>query len=320
MFDETPLATKPLPGEFSFGHAGRIHRLNALPIPASNLVSFLNGVCKRLAPASPVSAVHSLAKLSGLDAVEYGKAHTLLPFHAFACSTDELAEPEKWPLHHVRKQGISASKRSGYWCSACATHDRSNFDFSYWRREHQVPGVLFCGEHDAPLHEAIGRDSFLRFPHECGNSMRNDQAAEGSWRFPLQRRYEAVAREMLRGPQRPLHELWNKSSDVDVDAPDYVLLKSFMSGGLLPSSSTGRLVSKAWECDMRAHAEQPTWKRQPSPTHYFPYGAPRLATSLAARFEFSTHAIALLRHGHSARPTSSSQAQLVHRSASTKAL
>lgn len=36
-------------------------------------------------------------------------------------------------------------------CSACMREDKSDFNFSYWHRSHQLPGVLVCHKHGNPL-------------------------------------------------------------------------------------------------------------------------------------------------------------------------
>lgn len=48
-------------------------------------------------------------------------------------------------------------------CHECVITDEDQYGFAYWRRDHQLPGVLVCKTHGTPLLELpFGRDSIQR--------------------------------------------------------------------------------------------------------------------------------------------------------------
>ena len=48
---------------------------------------------------------------------------------------------------------VPTSKRLRY-CKACFDNDMRHFSEAYWRRAHQLPGVLVCVEHEMPLFDS----------------------------------------------------------------------------------------------------------------------------------------------------------------------
>ncbi|ACC75974.1 TnsD family Tn7-like transposition protein [Paraburkholderia phymatum] len=92
----------------------------------------------------------------GLSALQIAQRHTLLPYF-LAYMTDErqtaaykaIASGGKpAPTMLVRAHACAlANPCSLMFCQQCATEDVLNGRRPYWRRSHQLPGVLFCRKH-----------------------------------------------------------------------------------------------------------------------------------------------------------------------------
>ncbi|MFM0048303.1 hypothetical protein PQR51_01975 [Caballeronia grimmiae] len=112
--------------------------------------------------------------------------NTLLPLTArFLETNDHLFVKAHFlgdPLHGLQaKLGMNGPR--GGWskvrllrCPECMTKDIGCCSNSFWRRDHLVPGLLFCGRHGVPLHEACEEcmdfdsnpERTLHAGHHCG--------------------------------------------------------------------------------------------------------------------------------------------------------
>jgi hypothetical protein len=90
------------------------------------------------------------------------RKHTLFPFYAPFTRADRASAafellresaPGVHRLLNVTGSAVAAPKRLRY-CLQCAASARNQFGTAYWHRLHQVPGVVVCPEHEAPLYES----------------------------------------------------------------------------------------------------------------------------------------------------------------------
>jgi transposase-like protein len=112
----------------------------------------------------------------GLTAGGLAADATLLPY----LTAFQPAEVRDWALAAVTKDGAGAvNMRLGLaasvvrlpdalrYCPACRAEMLDRYGELYWRRDHQLPGVLMCPDHRAPLADAaivlvgIGRHEFV---------------------------------------------------------------------------------------------------------------------------------------------------------------
>lgn len=67
-------------------------------------------------------------------------------------------------------------------CSLCCNEDEKNLGESYWRRIHQIPGVLFCSKHGVQLQDSnvLNTDSRLDYCCVDGDAFNNGQVKQNS--------------------------------------------------------------------------------------------------------------------------------------------
>lgn len=91
-------------------------------------------------------------------------------------------------------------------CNMCIQADKANLGFAYWRRNHQLPGVLVCQEHGAPLlslhhdHDSISSTTLL-WPDDDWTSLNPHAYHEHpSTNLAALRRLAQLSADMARGP------------------------------------------------------------------------------------------------------------------------
>ena len=90
-------------------------------------------------------------------------------------------------------------------CHMCIQTDKAEFGFAYWRRDHQLPGVLVCQKHGTALlslphdHDSIGSETLL-WPDDDWNLL--DVSAHPAWptaTLTALHRLSQLAADMARG-------------------------------------------------------------------------------------------------------------------------
>ncbi|MDR5879417.1 TniQ family protein [Caballeronia sp. LZ032] len=112
--------------------------------------------------------------------------NTLLPLTARFLETDDHLFVKAHflgdPLHGLQAKLGMNGPRSGWSkvrllrCPECMKEDIGCCGNPFWRRDHLVPGLLFCGKHGIPLHEACEEcmdfaknpERVLHAGHHCG--------------------------------------------------------------------------------------------------------------------------------------------------------
>lgn len=137
---------KPAPDEFVLSHLGRFrawHDNRDLAVASRRLrklVSAEAGLPQR------ASFPHLAAAMAGLSTDRYIQLHTMLPFMHFAAASQSLQAPGSLSEAAVRSQGCATPRDHAYLCPACVEEDLVK-GYSYWRREHQLPGRFWCACH-----------------------------------------------------------------------------------------------------------------------------------------------------------------------------
>ena len=149
--DDAPIRCEPMPGEAIWSHAARLAWVNgersqiqlskatygearASPRRREPWLAFLAD-CAGL-PVFQYAVRHSLAGLLELDAYEGQETGSRVPLRE---ASDELK------LHD-----------SALACPNCREADIDRFGFSWFRREHQLPGIFRCVHHGGDLLEVSG--------------------------------------------------------------------------------------------------------------------------------------------------------------------
>jgi hypothetical protein len=121
--------------------------------------------------------------------------HTLIPFHLAVWPPTGRGSPD-FSARTFDDIGGVASKTawlgSHVLCPECASEDESFWGFSYWRRTHQIPGIVVCDKHHTGLREV--KNEIGAMPAEMVNGSKAiDSAIVGdALRNPTISRYASI--------------------------------------------------------------------------------------------------------------------------------
>ncbi len=156
----------PMPDELAEAHAGRIGAFLAGPISKSQRRSLIRRLTEAAAlSAGPLPFEWQLAALSGMERTDYVRRHTRLPaIGVVECQdTPDLFGAEK-PSRVIRS-GATLFVRRDRLCRRCVQEDVASRQYSWFRRNHNLPGVEVCPRHACPLESVHAPDPWCRLPH-----------------------------------------------------------------------------------------------------------------------------------------------------------
>jgi len=178
--------------------------------------------------------------------------NTQLPYFRAACGPPRYARLKQLAVGgHVSRltlaTGLPASyigpRRPMRFCPACLAEDRTTQPVAYWRRAHQLPGVLVCFKHEAPLHEPVGSDRRQRpalvLPEELLSAGRARHMAVPD-----------AAHALLVALAQRSRALLLAATDTAFEPQTAALLAPARAAGWL--TRAGRVRSRVWPAHVRA--------------------------------------------------------------------
>lgn len=205
----TPVRPSLLPDEMASGYFGRVMSINGWK-KAGDALSQLTAWAKRIDPSQiNHSPLRVLAMVAECDLETFVMRHTLLPLTVdLEINPLRVAEALNHPLASdlVRFAG---GRNSAFFCEACVEEDIHAVNELYWRREHQIPGLVYCRTHGEPL---IKSHEYTSSP-EVARRNRSEDRDVGpiSWdslrAFPATRRYIEIC-------------VWFLNNDISLDAQE----------------------------------------------------------------------------------------------------
>jgi hypothetical protein len=181
----------PLHDEFYKGHVGRIQTLNSLPDYQRTNYDIRNLARSKGAPREGEPTIVSLARLCQIPLEEYLQFNTLLPYHSFYQHKKSHVSDMRWSTGTISRCGTLPC-RSAYYCEQCVRGDLRRHGFSYWRRIHQLPGMMWCLKHRSPLREYTAAFPFDVLPDKVINRF-GKSAQQGSSPLAVRRFLEISA-------------------------------------------------------------------------------------------------------------------------------
>ena len=154
----------PMPEELYRGYLGRVININGLKDEkdAINRISSMFGTEK-----SPhyrwQYCAEELGLMAGMTEEKFIQFHTNNPTHMALTipfgyfSSQEIRTNSKIQL-------LNGSSPSAFFCRECVSEDEVFHGFSYWRRDHHLPGQLWCPKHRIALQISNGKTPFLQSP------------------------------------------------------------------------------------------------------------------------------------------------------------
>ena len=191
-----------LPDEDANGYWGRVMRLNAVLSLPTNEEAFRAHVRRscggelsgRSEAALTVSHVGNVA----LDVLV--RSHTLVPLHgAVLTALRGSWSDDSYQCWILRQEAVSRPLYGAKLCPGCIREDLDFWGFSYWRRSHQIHGVVMCAKHQRPLMRVLERISWRHMPGECAERaapFTNGVLADVHY-TPVLQRYADVCHELL---------------------------------------------------------------------------------------------------------------------------
>ena len=142
----------PMPDELLGGWLGRMRSLNCQPSQAEILRQMLES-SRQVEP--DISSDSDISKFGAI--VLQVSSDDFLKFLTFDAFNRALIGPKHNKPGTKSSRHLAAYERHAIFklpggalrsCSQCVKEDLQSFGFSYWRRAHQLAGVLWCHEHD----------------------------------------------------------------------------------------------------------------------------------------------------------------------------
>lgn len=195
---------EPFPDEALFSTIARYltdarvtRRGTFLKAPAYSDATLLIGIAAGLERMAAETSI-----VWGLSAVEIRDRLTLYPYYAALCAngTDQSAGNA---VHWRRSNGATLGRLGLRHCEMCWMGDVENGIPRYWRRTHQLPGVLTCLEHRSPLNSSgCGASrSLLETGRRFDAGRRIDPAGSDAQRA-ARARFAALCARVLRDGRR----------------------------------------------------------------------------------------------------------------------
>lgn len=158
------VSLSPLPDEMDRGYLGRVMRMNGY----RKLEGFWNDL-KDLSQGKEVARGRSwhdlLCSLVGMESEDFSQQHTTLPLRRGITSYfPEVKHGSAARPTIAAKNTVSRKYLAAFFCEQCAQADMAFHGMSYWRREHQTPGQLWCSKHSVPLSCTTEPDAMQHSP------------------------------------------------------------------------------------------------------------------------------------------------------------
>ncbi len=152
---------KILPDEFWLGYLIRVININGLTYGGKSL-NRIGKLFKIESDAKPTTIPVMLARMLGLSVEHVCRFHTLLPILRAVVSDDTstVNHGDESYIDIINCNSNMILKRELKSCKHCIEEDIEYHGFSYFRREHQLPGFNYCSKHNLKLIRS-GRDEFV---------------------------------------------------------------------------------------------------------------------------------------------------------------
>lgn len=158
----------PLPEELDRGYLGRVMRFNALGTEEEVLERVPRLFLSKPASRRDRPPMELLSLIAGQSMEQFTQRHSTIPLtRAIARTHAGFAHGSPRLRCILYRRGIGSARSGAYLCSECALADVGFHGVSYWRRELQVPGQLWCPKHMIPLHFLRDEAAFLQSPSLC---------------------------------------------------------------------------------------------------------------------------------------------------------
>lgn len=162
-----------LPMEWLNGYCGRVARINSLKPQIRGIAQRLHKAGTQVTTggsSAPAALIPAFAAAMGMDPLTVVLNHTTWPA---ILATNRPSRSEiltRLLAADTRHIFSRPARREEWFCPGCAQEDLKSLPFSFWRRDHQLPGSFRCDIHHCAL-LAVERDQAVKaMPHELVDS------------------------------------------------------------------------------------------------------------------------------------------------------
>lgn len=156
----------PFPEELDRGYLGRLMRFNGYS-DAGDFIRYATKVSKLpLSLPSEAIPLVALSAVAGKTTEEFTRFHTSLPFRrAITNIRPDVAFGSLSCLSMLRSTTTRARQKLILFCNQCALEDLQFHGVSYWRRDHQITGQVWCPKHRVSLSFVTKQSEVLKSPY-----------------------------------------------------------------------------------------------------------------------------------------------------------
>lgn len=154
-----------LPDELAISYAGALRRVNGVRGDVALYRLLERWWTADFASAQGHSRTEHLAASADVPVEFLVRHHTLLPLRrGVAALHAELPHGIGMACCLASGALMALLNNGGRLCVDCVAADQQGFGRSYWRRQHQLPGLYWCPKHRRGLHQVIGDTAFEQCP------------------------------------------------------------------------------------------------------------------------------------------------------------
>lgn len=156
-----------LPGELDHGYIGRLSRFNGVGDVDELKIWLADWAGMSELPPYRWSFSQILSRFTNVEVTQFVRQYTTIPLFYSIRLLDERTEATDQSSLEIPNCSLSYTANYCYLCDKCIEQDLLQHGQSYWRRDHQIPGLLWCLEHKSLLCWVYGLQWFNKPPSEA---------------------------------------------------------------------------------------------------------------------------------------------------------